>query len=60
MVKLMAYFRMVGDPRVDAWVKWGITQKDPVTEASVEEAFGFLEDEDEVVSYTERRRDASS
>lgn len=30
---------MMGDPRVDEWIKWGKAQKDPITGASLDEEF---------------------
>lgn len=34
--KLLAHYRMKGDPRVDAWVKWAQVQKEPITSEPIE------------------------
>lgn len=34
--KLMAYYSMSGGPRVDEWVKWAQTQKEPVTDDAID------------------------
>lgn len=35
-----AYYRMIGDPTVDTWVRWGQTQRDPITDGAIGREFG--------------------